>query len=215
MADNPFRYGFRFFRSRGGSANPVVREAWIATSASFDVNGGAANVYLGAGDPLLAVSTGSATLALGSETTDSTTILGVVTGIQQYYDSTNGVMTKKGPGIPSDLAWGTNLARQSRVYYIPADTAIWAVQVDEATTATTQAAYEAFIYENCRMILTGASGETRAKPKLDISTHATTNTFPWKIIGLSPNNQDYSGANVELLVISNASIASDNAILGL
>lgn len=217
MADNAARYGFRYFRSRHGSGNPVVREAWVASAASFDVNSGASNVVLGAGDPLLQVSDGSVTLALGSETTDSTTILGICCGIKQYYDTVKGVMTAAGPGIPSDLAWGTNLARQSRLYYIPADTAIWAIQVDDIVTATTQATYEAFIGENCRMVLTGASGENRAKPKLDIATHATTNTFPWKIVGVqpSPPNVDFAGANVELLVISNGSIASDNAILGI
>ena len=84
-------------------------------------------------------------------------------------------------------------------------------------TATTQAGYEAFIGENCRFVNTGAVGELRAKPKLDIATHATTNTFPFKIVGVAPSppNVDFSGANVELLVISNGTIASDNAILGL
>jgi hypothetical protein len=140
-----------------------------------------------------------------------------VTGIKQYYDTVKGVMTAAGPGIPSDLAWGTNLARQSRVYYTPVDTGIWAIQVDDIVTATTQATYEAFVGENCRFINTGATGTLRAKPKLDISTHATTNTFPWKIVGVqpAPPNVDFSGANVELLVISNGTIASDNAILGI
>ena len=217
MADNAARYGFRFFRSRYGGANAVVRDGWCATSASFDVNAGAANVVLGAGDVLLQEAGGSVTLAIGSEGTDSTTILGVCCGIKQYYDTVKGVMTAAGPGIPSDLAWGTNLARQSRLYYIPADAAIWAIQVDDIVTFTTQATYEAAIGANCRFVNTGASGENRAKPKLDISTVATTNTFPWKIVGVqpSPPNVDFAGANVELLVISNGSIASDNAILGI
>jgi hypothetical protein len=217
MADNAARYGFRFYRSRGGSFNASVREAWTATSASFDVASGAANVVLGAGDPILQVSDGSVTLAIGSEGTDSTTILGVCCGIKQYHDTVKGVMTAAGPGIPSDLAWGTNIARQSRLYYIPVDVAVWAIQVDDITTFTTQATYEAAIGENCRFINTGATGELRAKPKLDISTHATTNTFPWKIVGVqpAPPNVDFAGANVELLVISNGSIASDNAILGI
>jgi hypothetical protein len=180
------------------------------------VNSGASNCVLGIGDPIFQQSDGSVTLCLGNETTDSSTVLGIVCGFE-YYDSTVGAMTKKGPGIPSDLAWGTNLARQSRVLYVPVHTAVWAIQVDDATTATTEAAYQAFIGENCEHILTGASGETRVKPKLDISQHATTNTFLWKIIGLSQTaqNQDYSGANVELYVISNGTLASQQAILGI
>jgi len=217
MADNAVRYGFRFVKSRYGSGNASVQEAWTATSASFDVNGGAANVYLGEGDPILQVSDGSVTLAIGSEGTDSTTLLGICCGIKHYYDTAKGVMTAAGPGIPSDLAWGTNLARQSRLYFTPVEAAIWAIQVDDIVTATTEAAYQAFIGENCRFINTGASGDTRARPKLDISTHATTNSFPWKIVGVSQaaGNQDYAGANVELYVISNGTLASNNAILGI
>lgn len=217
MADNAVRYGFRAVKNRYGGGVFPVEEAWVATAASFDVNGGAQNVVLGEGDVLVQLSDGSATLAIGSEGTDSTTILGVVCGIKQYYDTVRGVMTAMGPGVPSDLAWGTNLARQTRVYYIPIEACIWAVQVDDAVTATTEAAYQAFIGENVRMVNTGATGTNRAAPKLDIATHATTNTFPFKIVGLSQTaqNQDYSGANVELYVISNGTIASRNAILGI
>lgn len=217
MADNPLRYGFRAVKSRYGGGNIPIEEAWVATAASFDVNSGASNVVLGEGDPIVQLSDGSVTLAVGSETTDSTTILGVVQGIKQYYDAATGTMTARGPGVPSDIAWGTNLQRQTRIYYTPIESCIWAIQVDDAVTATTEAAYNAFIGENCRMVLTGVSGTNRAAPKLDIATHATTNTFPFKIVGLSQTagNQDYSGANVELYVISNGTIASRNAILGI
>lgn len=216
MADNPIRYGMRAVKARYGHSLPV-EVCNIATAASFDVNGGAANVYLGEGDILTSVSTGTATLAIGSEGTDSTTILGVCCGIKQYYDTAMGVMTAKGPGIPSDLAWGTDLQRQSKLYYIPIESAIWAIQCDDATTATTEALYQDMIGENCRFINTGATGATRASPRLDISTNATTNTFPFKIVGVSTTagNQDFSGNYVELYVISNGTIASRNAILGI
>jgi hypothetical protein len=217
MADNAVRYGFRFVKSRYGGANAPIQEAWIPTATSFDVAAGAQNVVLGEGDPIVQLGTGGVTLAVGAEGTDSTTLLGIVQGIKQYLDTATGTMTARGPGIPSDLAWGTDLAKQSRVYFTPVESAIWAIQVDDAVTATTEAAYQAFIGENCRFINTGIVGQNRAYPKLDIATHATTNTFPWKIVGVSQTaqNQDYSGANVELYVISNGTIASNNAILGI
>jgi hypothetical protein len=216
MADNPVRYGFRAVKSRYGGRLPVER-AFVATSASFDVNSGASNVVLGEGDVIVQLSDGSVTLAVGSEGTDSATILGVVCGIKQYYDTAKGVMTAAGPGIPSDLAWGTNLARRSELYYIPIESAIWAAQCDDNTTFTTEATYGDAIGENITLVNTGASGENRAKPKLDISENATTNTHPFKIVGISTTagNQDFSGANVELYVISNGTIASRNAILGI
>ncbi len=216
MADNAVRYGFRWLRSRGGGGDMVVERAWVATSASFDVASGASNCVLGIGDPIFQQSDGSVTLCLGNETTDSSTVLGIVCGFE-YKDTVRGVMTKLGPGIPSDLAWGTNLAFQSRVLYCPIQTAVWGIQVDDATTFTTEATYQAAIGENCEHILTGASGELRVKPKLDISQHATTNTFLWKIIGIDQTvgNQDFAGANVSLQVISNGTLASQNAILGI
>lgn len=215
MTDNAVKYGFRYVRSRTGG-DQVIERAWVATSASFDVNSGASNCVLGKGDPIFQQSDGSATLCLGNETTDSSTVLGIVQHFD-YYDTVKGVRTKLGPGVPSDLAWGTNLARQTYVYYTPVQTAVWAIQVDDATTFTTEATYQAAIGENCEHILTGASGDIRVRPKLDISQHATTNTFLWKIIGISQTagNQDFSGANVELYVISNGTLASQNAILGI
>ncbi len=212
MADNPVKYGFQWVRSRNGAGGVDMRLGWVASSASFDVNSGAANVVLGEGDPLVQLSTGAVTLAVGTETTPSATCVGVVMGIKQYYDTVSGTMTAKGPGIPSDLAWGTNLARQSQVLYCPADSAVWRVIVDDIVTATTEAAYQAFIGENVSIVLTGASGENRAKPKLDIATHAVTDTLVWKIVGVPPN-QDFSGANVQLDVICN--LSSDRAILGI
>jgi hypothetical protein len=216
MADNPVRYGFRAVKSRYGGRLPVER-ALVATSASFDVNGGASNVVLGEGDVIVQLSTGTVTLAVGSEGTDSATVLGVVCGIKQYLDTATGTMTARGPGIPSDLAWGTDLAKQSIVYYIPIESAIWAAQCDDNTTFTTEAAYQDAIGENITLVNTGASGTNRAAPKLDISENATTNTHPFKIVGISTTagNQDFSGANVELYVISNGTIASRNAILGI
>ena len=63
-------------------------------------------------------------LAVGTETTPSAQCTGIVVGIKQYYDTVRGVMTAMGPGVPSGLAWGTNLARQSRVYIVPAQSEI-------------------------------------------------------------------------------------------
>ena len=216
MADNAAKYGFRWVRSRYGGPNMVIERAWVATSASFDVNGGASNCVLGKGDPIFQQSDGSATLCLGNETTDSSTVLGIVQSFE-YKDTVRNVMTKLGPGIPSDLAWGTNLAFQTIAWYCPAHTAVWSVAVDDIVTATTEAGYQAFIGENCEHILTGASGATRVSPKLDISQHATTNTFLWKIIGIdrTAENQDFAEDNVRLLVIANGTLSSQQAILGI
>ena len=87
---------------------------------------------------------------------------------------------------------------------MPAECAVWNIIVNDATTATTEAAYQAFIGENCSHIHTALSGGLALTPKLNISTHATTATLDWRIVGI-PNRsvQDFTGANVELEVICN------------
>lgn len=203
MADNPQRYGFRWVRSLHGGRNPVVERMIVATSQSFDVNGGASNVNLGPGDPVRKLSTGGVGLCDGAEgAAGALAPYGVVMSVGPYWNGTEMIATGL---LPSDTAWGTNLARQSVVYVCPFDSAVWEIDVDDITTAATKAAYQAFIGENADYRLNGASGETRAYPRLDISSHATTNSLVCRIVGISEtlNNQDFAEDYVKLLIRAN------------
>ncbi len=205
MVDNAVRYGFRPVRSRtGATAAPVTERAFCISGASFDVNGGAQNVSLRPGDPIVRLTSGAVNLAPGSEGTEGD-VLGVVASIEQYFDANTGRMTAQGPGVPSDFAYGTNLERQTIIRYYPAESAVFAIQVDDIVTATTIAAYQLLIGLNCQHILSGASGAAAASPKLDISGAAATATFDWRIIGISTTagNVDPAGANFELYVTCN------------
>jgi hypothetical protein len=204
MPANRAKYGFRFFRGIDGSLNmPAPEEMIVATSQSFDVSGGAANVYLRPGDPVIKLSTGGVNLCNGTENSQTAVgPYGIVVGIKSYWD---GTVMKPSNRLPSDIAWGTNLDRQSKVYVIPFNAAIWEIDVDDSSTATTEAAYQAFIGENADYQLKGASGESYAAPRLDISTHATTNTPTCRIVGVSPSmeNRYFDGDYVKLLVRAN------------
>lgn len=209
MADNVARYGFRYQGITAGVGHPKPIEVIVATGASFDVTGGTQNCALTAGDVVTKLSTGGVTLCAGNETTPVAPY-GVVIGVKPYYDSTIGQTGAMRPSssLPSDIAWGTNLDRQSKLIVMPfLPGQLWEVDVDDATTATTLAAYQAFIGENVSMINTGAANDVppRAKPKLDISTHNTTATLFFRIVGISQtlDNVDFSGANVKLLVEAN------------
>lgn len=203
MVDNRPGYGFRWSREWNGSDVPKPITCLVATECSFDVSGGAANVGLGKGDPVAQVNTGTVTLCDGSENS-SPTPYGIVVGVAPYWNSTKSRM-EFGEVLPSDTAWGTVQARRSEVYVIPASAGFWEIDCDDATTATTEAAYQLLVGENCPHILTGASGQTRAYPKLDISAHATTDSLAWRIVGISKtrDNKDFSGANVKLIVQAN------------
>lgn len=217
MADNVSRYGFRPVGLTGGPGHPKPIMKIVATSASFDVSGGIQNAALRAGDVVTLASTGGVTLCGGTENSQTpVNPYGVVVGVLPYYDSTIGQSGAMRPSssLPSDIAWGTNLARQSKLLIQPfLPGLVFEVDCYDNTTATTEAAYQAFIGENASMINSGAASTTPpwARPKLDIATHATTATLCFTIVGISPtmDNVDFSGANVKLLVTAN--IAQDGA----
>jgi hypothetical protein len=178
---------------------PSPIECIVATSQSFDVSGGASNVALRAGDPVTKLSTGGVTLCAGFEASGTgVAVFGIVYAILPYWDAAQNLMVP-GNALPSDIAW-VGLERQSKVLVIPAEAGLWEIDCNDASTATTEAAYQAFIGENCDHTLAGASG-TIVNPRLDISEHVTT-TAQWRIEGISPSqeNRDFSGNYVKLLV---------------
>jgi hypothetical protein len=201
MANNTAKYGFRFVRSRSGGTNlPTPIEMAVADSYQATSDGAASNVDLNIGDPVLLVSTG--TVGLATTTAD---VWGVIVGFKPYWNGTAMTPTNR---LPGGTTGGSNITRQSRVLVVPVENNIFEVDVDDNTTATTYAGYQAFIGENadhvCVADLTNTS-RPKANPKLDISVHATTNTLGWRIVGISDTaeNQDFSGTGVKLLVMCN------------
>lgn len=204
--DNFNFYGFRFFKSRFGSAMPAFERGFAVTGQAFNVNGGIQNANLQPGDLVRKLASGGLTLCDGAEGAGGALPpLGVVMHIGPYFDGTR---MKPSNQLPSNVAYGTILERQSTIWYLPVESAIWEVDCDDAVTATTEAAYQLTGGANADHRNAGAAGaavETGAKPRLDISTVNTTNTLIWRILGISPtqNNRDYSGNFVKLLVQPN------------
>lgn len=220
MADNVSKYGFRYQGLTGGPGHlkPIVKI--VATSESFDVSGGLQNAALRAGDVVTLASTGGVTLCNGAETTPSNPY-GVVVGVMPYYDSTIGTQGAMRPSksLPSDISWGTNLARQSKLIIQPfLPGLVFEVDCDDNTSATTEAAYQALIGENVSMINTAAASVVPpwVAPKIDISSHNTTATLCFTIVGISPtlDNVDFSGANVKILVEANIAQTGAYGLIG-
>ena len=198
MVDNAVEYGFRYFRTIAGGPCPHPIRGFVDTSESFDVNGGVANTSLRKGDLVRRKASGGFEQSDGTEDTTET-VWGVVAAIVRYWD---GDVMRPSSSLPSDIAWGTNLARQTLIEVIPVQGVIWEVDVDDTVTATTEAGYQALIGRNVQHVLSGATDGPGLEPKIDISGHATTATFPWHIHGVSPTvkNIDFSEDNVKLLV---------------
>jgi hypothetical protein len=203
MADNPVKYGFRLARFRSGFSMSNCEQAFCITGATF-AGGAATAASLRPGDPIVRLASGAVNVAPGTDGTPGD-VLGIVVGIKQYVDpALANSVTARGNALPSSVAYGTNLDLQSRISYIPAEAAVWRIQVNDATTATTEAAYQLLLGTNCSHIHTALSGGLALTPKLNISTAAVTATLDWRIIDIPDRTlQDFSGANVELEVICN------------
>lgn len=203
MADNPVKYGFRLARFRTGFAMSSMEEAFCITGATF-AGGSATAASLRPGDPIVRLASGAVNVAPGTDGTPGD-VLGIVVGIKQYVDPAfANAVTARGNALPSSIAYGTNLDLQSKIYYVPAEAAVWRIQVNDNTTATTLAAYQLLLGLNCSHIHTAASGGLALTPKLNISTAAATATLDWRLVGIPDvGMQDFSGANVDLEVTCN------------
>jgi hypothetical protein len=171
-------------------------------NAQDDTSDGAANsICLSVGDPLKLVNTGGVTIA---NTQEAPYI--IMTGVVQYWD---GTVMRSGNNLPNQTTWGTVESRRSLIRGLPVMSAIWEIDCDDATTATTRAAYHALINENAEHTTPGVAWNStyKADPYLDISVHATTHDFEWRIVGISDTkeNRFWDGNYVKLLVAANRS----------
>jgi len=203
MTDNMRAYaGFKWVRSLVGSTPPSSIPLRVASGYAGSINGGSGSIDINIGDPVRLLSTGYAVHAAGNEAAANAAedIYGIVVAVLPYWD---GQVKTFGNRLPYGTAYGSVLERQSYVLVYPAAGHIWEIEVDDATTATTEAGYTALIGENCDHRLTTGS-EPKTNCLLDISTHVAT-TAQWRIHNISQSvaNQDFSGAYVRLYVTCN------------
>jgi hypothetical protein len=127
-------------------------------------------------------------------------VYGITDGVEQYYD---GTVMRAGTALPAATSYDTVTGRQSRVRVIPVRGQLFRATVDENTTATTLAGYQAFVGENVEWAAGTASGD-EAGCQLDISGHATTNSLSVKIEAIpDKETQDFTSTGVSLIVSFN------------
>jgi len=204
VVDNAARYGFRPYVKNVGDLFTNKRHVATAYQA---VAPGPTNVGLSIGDPIIELSDGSLQLAAASDTGAAAAARGVIVGFGEIYNAAQGRM-EYADYLPGGNAWGTKFARAPQILWVPVEECLWEVDVDDKVTATTEAGYRAFVGENVDHVFsadTTDSAKPRARGRLDISGHDTTDTLFWRIVGISPtsDNRDFSGANVKLLVRAN------------
>lgn len=197
MANNRHRYGFRPYRATSGHQ---YAEDMLVASAYQANPGSAGAVDLNVGDPVVMANDGTVALAAAGGV-----CWGVIVEIVQWWDAANSLIQKWGHKIPGATTWGTLLDRASIVKVQRVDGIQFEVDCDDAVTATTRAAYQALVGENCDLTYSGIDTTNyRSEAMLDISTH-TASTAGWRIIRISDSaeNVDYSGSYVKLIVECN------------
>lgn len=198
MADNRKKYGIRFHSTQGGSGRPACIEGVVASGYAGDHGG---SVGIAIGDPVDYLATGF--MELTNDTATRDTLFGVVMSVANAKVDING-KARPANYLPS----GTTYALEettSKLIVAPFSDHVWEMDVDDAVTATTLAAYRALVGSNVDMVFvrdTSNPDKPKCGPVLDISTVAATAALMWRIVGVSKTreNFDFSGANVKLLV---------------
>lgn len=199
MADNMQMYGLRFHSTRSGSGTPNVVRKRVASAYNGSLNSAAVDINIG--DAVKLVNDGTVAHVVAADTT----MFGVVVGIGPYWDGTKMVRNTKIPN--SSGAYSTNYERETTVLVIPFDDAVFEIDCDDATSATTFAAYRTLVGNNGDLVTTGNATTGKASYMLDISDVVanTTTSAQLRVLDISPTmaNQDFSGNYVKLLVVAN------------
>lgn len=180
--------GFRWVHNRWAPSNLTPPIELMSVASAY-------GTALKVGDPVKRLSTGYIDLCAATEVA-----YGVVAGVENYYDGTR---IRKGGQLPASTTYSTNEDRRSMVRVIPVDGQEFEATCDDAVTATTFAAYLAFIGENCPYVVNTGVGDYSGY-QLDISLHATTDTLDFRITDVPDRNlQEFSSANVRLRGVFN------------
>jgi hypothetical protein len=141
--------------------------------------------------------TGPTILLCNVAATGDLNILGVMDGVERYWDGEN---MRKGRYLPASTAYSTVLERTSVIRVISAADAVFEADADDGVTAITEATFRSYIGENCDITATAGSTTTgQSGHCLDISTHAAT-TAQFRILSIASYaaGQDFTSSRVKL-----------------
>ncbi len=206
MADNVHRYGIMPFKTKSGNSNGPTGRIPMASAKQITVGGTTHPLKIG--DPILRDSAGMADICLGLESAGSasTYCLGIVAGFEPLYNAATGKREPARVYPAAGITYGSILERQTTVLFYPAAEYQFTIDCDDAVTATTAAAYQAFVGENVQHVMSVVS-LAELNPLADIAGHATTSAaFMWRIDEVrifDPNNTDFTGNYVKLIVSAN------------
>jgi len=180
---NQTKGGYRYKRSLSGATGPTITLEPVASNNTLAIFTG----------DVVTRSSGGYCLAAGTSDPD---ILGIMDGVEQYWDGEN---LRKGRYLPAATVYSTVLTRKSIIRVISAIDAVFEVDCDD-TTISTEANFIAMIGENCDTTVTAGSTTTgQSNHCLDLSTKAAT-ALQFRVLGISsiPEGPDFAVARVKV-----------------
>lgn len=212
MADNDIRYGFRY-GSSNSHACPKPEVMIVASGQAFTPDAATA-ARLQKGDPVKLLAGGTVDHANPGEP-----VYGIVAGVGndgKVFDSNIGQFGALHPRswIPSGVVYGTKLDIQTKVLVVPAAGYQW--EVDATSTEADLPAWQAFVGKNAdHSFNAAAASDLNANPRLNTAAPLAA-TAQWRIVRVSGTglNQDFSGANVKLIVKINEGAESPYTAVG-
>lgn len=196
---NLYRPGFRWVGSMYAGANAAPPIIWGAVADDYDGDLGGANMDLCIGMPVRYANTGTFTSADAGAT-----IFGIICAIGAFYDPNLGQM-RYGNTLPNQTSYDTLYERESRIGVIPVQGQLFRVQCDDATSATTYAAYRTLVGNNGDHVYVSGSAPA-GKVLLDISdvVATATSTAQWRVEAVPDrDSQDFASTYVDLIVSCN------------
>jgi len=217
MADNAKRYGFRWATS---NSHPCPKPVAIpvANLQAFTPDAATA-AKLQPGDPVKILNGGGLDHADEGGTVPTSNVYGIMVALGhdgKVFNnsfSSNGVLHPSS-FIPSGVNYGTNLENQTIALVVPATGVFW--EIDSDATLADLAAWQALVGLNADHSYDAPAGsDLDANPRLATAT-AGTASAQWRIERVSPTslNQDFSGANVKLIVSINETQESPYTVVG-
>lgn len=212
MPANDPRYGFRYATSNS-HACPKPVAMLVATGQAF-TPGSATAARLQPGDPVRWIAGGTIDHANAGET-----VWGIMAGVghdgKVWNTSIGSGVMHPSTFIPSGVAYGTVLERQTIVLVVPALGYEWEIDADHQLADL--AAWQAVVGQNADHAFDApGAGDLHANPQLDTAI-APTGTGQWRITRVSPTglNQDYTDDNVKLIVKVNEGQEAPSTALGI
>ena len=207
--DNMAKYGLRWSMSANSHPCPNPLRRYVADGYQAKADDTTTNVDLNIGDPVKIMGDGTVALCNTGEP-----VFGVIMAFEPYW---NGSVMQPTNRLPGGTTGGGLFERKSAVLVVPANSGYWECDCNDAVTATTEAAYTAFIGENMDHVIVADlsnPSQPKANPKLAIAGHGTA-TAQWRCEGVSRSlaNQDFAGNYVKLFMRVNES--SETAAMSL